>query len=117
MRRLANNTTQQQRHPALRFINSTDFIGKLATGIILFGINIYNFNEIIQHWWINALLWLSMFLWPFAKRMADDLLLSIVLGACLKSWWWRRWIRCPLLVCTGPPDATARDGLFLLSQL
>ncbi|WP_142513727.1 hypothetical protein [Klebsiella huaxiensis] len=77
MRRLANNPPQQQ-HPAIRFINSTDFIGKLATGIILFGITIYNFNEIIQHWWINALLWLSMFLWPFAKRMADDLLLSIV---------------------------------------
>ncbi len=58
------------------FIKRTDFIGKLAWGVFLFGLLIYDLYDEVG-WPLIALGWLSILLFPFAKRGADDTLLHL----------------------------------------
>lgn len=63
-------------HPAVLFIKRPDFIGKLACGVFLFGLLIYDLYDEVG-WPLIALGWLSILLFPFAKRGADDTLLHL----------------------------------------
>lgn len=63
-------------HPALLFIKRPEFIGKLACGALLFGFFIYGLYDNVG-WPFIALGWVSILLYPFAKKGADDTLLHL----------------------------------------
>ncbi|MEF3101734.1 hypothetical protein QFJ66_20720 [Raoultella terrigena] len=63
-------------HPAVLFIKRPEFIGKLACGALFFGFFIYSLYDTVG-WPLIALGWVSILLYPFAKKGADDTLLRL----------------------------------------
>ena len=62
----------RKKDPVIQFVRSFNFYAKLAVGIIFFGYFIYSFSENGNHPILLTIAAVSIPLYPFAKKGADD---------------------------------------------
>lgn len=64
--------SSRKKNPVIQFMRSFNFYAKLAVGVIFFGYFIYNFSENGNHPVLLTIAAVSIPLYPFAKKGADD---------------------------------------------